>query len=412
MNARNLSWLLACLAFITSCSMLELGRELDELNQDAWLGGQIRGATIDGAPLYIVIIDDVQKTLHSYGTLTADRPAVDYFLMLPMGEYRIVAFQDDNGDLRHNHDEPVGEITGGEPLLLSEPSQERYDLDITLARKPARTGLSLVDAGIDKRRPNTHISLGEVVSLDDPAFSDDMANMGLWQPRRFIDEVSGGLYFLEPYAKDKRPVLFIHGALGHPANWKDVVDSLDHKTQQAWVYYYPTAASLEDISLYLAAYIYELQAQLWFEELSLVAHSMGGLVALRTAQLLDEWLAEYNPVDRLITLSTPWQGHKGAALGAEYAPAAAPSWVDMAPDSNFINALAGTGLPEQIPHYLLFSYRGGDTLGDKADGSVTLSSQLPPDYQRNAAQVIGFNETHVSILSSEEPLQTLKQLLR
>jgi len=148
MNRRILPWFLACLAFITSCSMLELGRELDELNQDAWLGGQIRGAAIDGAPLYIVIIDGAQQTLHSYGTLTADRPAVDYFLMLPMGEYRILAFQDNNGDLEHNHGEPVGEITGGEPLLLSEPSQERYDLDIALERKPKHAGLSLVDGAL------------------------------------------------------------------------------------------------------------------------------------------------------------------------------------------------------------------------------------------------------------------------
>ncbi|MGI9285737.1 MAG: lipase family alpha/beta hydrolase [Pseudomonadales bacterium] len=405
---------LGLLLWLNACGLLGLGEELQKLNQDIMIGGQVTGELRAGAPIYVVVQDQrAGDTLHSYTSVKAGAPEQSYFFMLPPGEYRILAFQDNDGDLRRSKGEPVGEVLDGNPLQLSDVSQEQYELNIVLRRQaPRPLLLDLSTASLAKRRPNTPASLGAIVSLDDPSFSDEAAELGLWQPRQFMDQVVGGLFFLERYRSSKKPVLFIHGALGHPGNWRGAIKSLDRNHYQPWLYYYPTAASLEDVSVYLAWFIYELQAQLGFERLTLVAHSMGGLVALRAAQLLEEYQGNTSPIDRLITLSTPWQGHKGAAMGARLAPAAAPSWLDVSPGSDFLRDLAQRGLPAGVRHMLLFSYRGSSSLGDKADGAVSLTSQLAPEYQIGAERVIGFDETHRTILSGDRPLQTLQMLLR
>ena len=139
---------------------------------------------------------------------------------------------------------------------------------------------------------------------------------------------------------------------------------------------------------------------------------MGGLIALRTAQLLEEYQGQESPIDRLFTFSTPWQGHKGAAIGVQLAPEVVPSWIDIAPGSNFLRDLERRGLPPGLHHVLLFSYGGGSSLGDKADGTVALTSQLDPGFQLRAERVIGFDETHGTILHGEQPLQTLQKLLQ
>ena len=56
------------------------------------------------------------------------------------------------------------------------------------------------------------------------------ARRGLWQPVEFVRQVGAGVYFLEPYDPDKIPVLFVHGALGHPGDWDAIVAALDRNS--------------------------------------------------------------------------------------------------------------------------------------------------------------------------------------
>ena len=399
---------------LNACGFLGLSEELQKLNQDIPIGGQVTGEHSVGSLIYVAVQDQqADGTLHSYTSFKAGEREQSYFFMLPPGRYRLLAFQDENGDRRLTPGEPVGAVLDGNPLDLKDPQQEQYDLNIVLRRqKTFQPLIDLSNAGLNKRRPSTPATLGAIVTLDHPSFSDEAARLGLWKPRQFMDQIVGGLFFLEPYQPDKKPVLFIHGATGHPGNWREAIKALDRERYQPWLYYYPTAAALDDISAYLEWFIYELQAQLKFERLTLIAHSMGGLIALRSAQLLEEYQRHNSPIDRLITFSTPWQGHKGAAIGVQLAPEVVPSWKDIAPGSDFLNDLARRGLPKGVRHVLLFSYRGGNSLGEKADGTVALTSQLDPDYQIRAEHVIGFDETHGTILHGKQPLQTLQQLLR
>jgi hypothetical protein len=61
----------------------------------------------------------------------------------------------------------------------------------------------------------------------------------------------------------------------------------------------------------------------------------------------------------------------------------------------------------------LFSYRGGRSglIGENNDETVALSSELALDLQRAATRVVGFDESHMSILSSEAVAAALGEVL-
>jgi hypothetical protein len=117
-------------------------------------------------------------------------------------------------------------------------------------------------------------------------------------------------------------------------------------------------------------------------------------------------------IPAFISISSPWNGHAAAAEGVEYSPVVAPSWEDMAPNSAFLSALPKTALPPECEHFLLFGYRGRAGLsGEANDGTVTVASELSMPIQREAKQVMGFDETHTSILRSAEVTAKLNAIL-
>ena len=155
-------------------------------------------------------------------------------------------------------------------------------------------------------------------------------------------------------------MLFIHGAMGSPAEWRPMIERLDHTRFQPWLVYYPTAFPLDVTAAGLHRWMQRLHSMYRFSRLLVVAHSMGGLVgrafindALQTA---DGGVAD--TLRLFVTLSTPWQGHSMAALGVQRAPAVAPSWYDMAPGSPFLRAVQAPLPSRESRIYLLFSYSG------------------------------------------------------
>ena len=182
-----------------------------------------------------------------------------------------------------------------------------------------------------------------------------------------------------------------------------MIERLDRTRFQPWFVYYPTALPLDLTGAAVHRWVQRLYSIYGFSRLLVVGHSMGGLVGRAfindAVQHADGGLAD--TLRLFVTLSTPWQGHSMAALGVQHAPAVAPSWHDMAPDSAFLRAVLAQPLPSQIPYYLLFSYSGGSRmLGEANDGVVTLTSELDPRAQQQAVKVYGFAESHGGILGS------------
>jgi pimeloyl-ACP methyl ester carboxylesterase len=194
-------------------------------------------------------------------------------------------------------------------------------------------------------------------SLENPAFKE--ANVP-WNGLRDPEQSSAvsGLYMLEPYDPQKIPVVMIHGFWSSLVTWMEMFNDLRgskdiRDTYQFWFYLYPTgppfwysAAHLrQELALIRQALDPDGRATP-LDQLILVGHSMGGLVAMLQTiesgnqfwQLVSERpLAELrappetrhnltrtfyfhpNPsVRRVITIATPHQGSNVSNLATQW----------------------------------------------------------------------------------------------
>jgi pimeloyl-ACP methyl ester carboxylesterase len=118
-------------------------------------------------------------------------------------------------------------------------------------------------------------------------------------PRKFTEgfidpndaNVQPRLFMLEPYQRGKIPVVFIHGLWSDPVTWTDTVNDLQAQTDiqqqyQFWFFRYPTgrgmlesAAELREQLQWARATIDPNQQDPSLDNIVMVGHSMGGLIA-------------------------------------------------------------------------------------------------------------------------------------
>jgi pimeloyl-ACP methyl ester carboxylesterase len=281
----------------------------------------------------------------------------------------------------------------------------RLDEDFQLQPRYPRD----IDAAPTKLDPNIPVISGKVVNFDDSILSAEVGKVGLWEPWATVKKHGVGIYFLEPYDPNRIPVVFVHGAGGSPQGFKSFVDNLDRKRYQIWLYRYPSGIRIIRASKALAQMLDGLHRRYQFEELAVVAHSMGGLVA-RGALLLSEQATEH--VNLFISISTPWNGHELAKTGVRKAPAVIPSWIDMQSNSDYIKEVFAYPLPDKIDYYLIFGFGSTKSVkGRASDGSVTLASQLDRRIQVRAKRIFGLEYGHVDILYSGETFEIVRGLL-
>ena len=211
-------------------------------------------------------------------------------------------------------------------------------------------------------------------------------------------------------------MLFIHGINGSPRDFRYLIARLNRAHFQAWVFRYRSGAGLRDVTVQLRDAINGIESRYSVSSLIIVAHSMGGLIARDL--LLSRGPEALPEVPLLITLSTPWEGHKGAAFGARFALTPPPSWRDMAPGSAYLSELFGDApgaertLPEGTQHHLFFSYRKSRvSFGESSDEVVSLASQLRGPAQEQASRLYGFDATHLGILSDAAAAAAMNRLL-
>jgi len=155
-----------------------------------------------------------------------------------------------------------------------------------------------------------------------------------------------------------------------------------------------------------------LHRQYGFDELHVVAHSMGGLVSRGGVNLCTQndtckYLRSYT------TLSTPWNGVASAASGVRWAPEVVPVWRDLDPSSEYVTTLFDTPLPDELAYYLIFGFRQSSIFGSESgDGVIVLTSQLRHAAQAQARMMRGYDEGHVSILSNETVINAVNEILQ
>jgi pimeloyl-ACP methyl ester carboxylesterase len=328
-----------------------------------------------------------------------------YYLYLPEGRFSILVFADLDGDDVFEQDEWVGRYGGSKGLTLERekiPSGilEGIDIDVSFDRPRSW------DSPVRIKAPARD---SYVKSLDDPIFSYDVAELGVYSTPAFLKRAGQILYSDEPWDKDRIPIIFVHGVGGTPREWRYFAEGIDRKIYQPWFFYYPSGQGLDKASeaFYRFFLCYDLDQ---WKKVVITAHSMGGLV-VRSA------MNRYNPHPNneilLITFATPYGGSEEAQSALESAPVVIPCWRDVADKSDFIQNLFNRKLPSNTEFYLFFAYRDDAVIkmGENTDGTITLKSQLNKNAQKEAEQVYGYDENHVSILTNKEALEQYNEIL-
>lgn len=231
-----------------------------------------------------------------------------------------------------------------------------------------------------------------------------LANMLEAAPRSYLAgfiEPGGAtqprLTFLEPYQPGKAPVVLIHGLFSDPQAWADMINDLRAapgfmQRHQIWVFRYPTgqgflqsAAVLRRELKAAACALDRDQEDAALHNITLIGHSMGGLIAklqvsysdeliwsrlakqpldeIVTTEATREFLAEasyFDPLDsvqRVIFIASPHGGSlrssglfgRGAALLVEPAPQQEQMLAQLLRDNpGTFNPVVERGLPTSI----------------------------------------------------------------
>jgi pimeloyl-ACP methyl ester carboxylesterase len=396
-----------CLA-VGGCALLKVKQEAEAVNRSTVLVGWISAEKDWVGPIVVAAhtaqADDF-KAIHC----TQLHEIGGFELIVPNGRYELVAFGDANENLRLDAGEPVASYLGAEPVL-ADGSGVVAQLDMEIKRSdmppPVALGSTFNDCGIQRGHST---QAGAIADLDDPLFSREYGNKAYWRPMEFFRQVGGNIYFLEPYDPAKIPILFVHGAGGSPQDWRTFFKHMDRTRYQPWIFYYPSGAGIDSMAHLLSWKLFTLRLKYRFEKLYIAAHSMGGLVV--RSFLIDHSRSVPN-VKLFVSLATPWGGEPTAELGVKYSPGVVPSWIDMQPQGEYMQSLFARKLSSDIDYYLLFGFKGGSNLmRPNNDGTVTLASALRSAAQAEAKQVYGFDEDHVSILSSAPVLNQFEAIL-
>ncbi|HEX5052512.1 MAG TPA: hypothetical protein VFZ65_12115 [Planctomycetota bacterium] len=369
-----------------------------------------------GVPTYAVawVVDDA-GSIEPIGLQPVGDDGVAMFLLRHDKRYNVGAWSDTNGDKVYDGGEPAASVRDVQPLPLDTTSERAGPLPLRLdASNGLPAGQRFVVTDNESELGDAlAIHVGEVVSLDDPRFTVENGEMGMWRPFEFLQRFGVGIYFLGPYDPQKLPVIFVYGISGSPQDWRVMLESLDTTKVQPWFFHYPGGMRIERSAGALVTGMLMLEQKLGFARLAVVAHSMGGLVSRGAIQRAAEQ-AGSNFIPRFVSISTPWGGHESAADGVRRLNYPVPSWRDMDPQSDYLRSILSRPLPAGTQHDLIFSFKttGGFGMPNDNDGTVGVASELVTSVQEQAHSVFGLPLGHAEILTSPVTLRHVEAALR
>ncbi len=354
-------------------------------------------------PLLVVAVTDRFQKREIVASRILQAPVEYYQALLPEGDYDLYFFADLDGNGYFDAHEMIGQ-TPGKPIKIS-----RADVKdgLTFHGPPFTLNLNRPATAELPIKVKVREQAYAYPSLDDEFFDPKYGPMGLYDPKAMFIHTQRYLFSLEKFDPEKTIVLFVHGIGGTPRDFKYLVDGLEKSRYQPWFYFYPSGLPLQKLGSLLANLLelgnkspsYQLQRVI------VVAHSMGGLVALSALnELCMDGPRPY--LKGYISFNSPYGGVEAAKMAGKM-PVVVPSWVDIATGSTFLERLYQGKALKNIPFYLFFGYKTGDS----SDGTIALHSQLEPKIHLNASKSYGFNATHVGILNDEESRRTFIRTL-
>ena len=401
--------LVLSLATLAGCSnLVKLNRDLKDYEKRVVeFSGTLRSSTCPDCVTIVVVVGKNGKPI-SYKIF--ESPG-DFKIFLSSQAELIFAFHDTNNNLEFDADEPFAWQGLTDELKKEMPTR---DLVLDIQQNRGEAGIAPRGSLFDLRNKlieGISIQLGSLADLGNERFDPEFAELGMWQPMRFMKKGLAGIYFLEPYSPDKTPVLFIHGINGTPRDFAALIEHLDRRKYQPWFFYYPSGVEIPMVGVGLLGILNKLWMEHKFKEIHLVAHSMGGLVGRSFLNSCREAF-ECDFVRTFVSMSSPFGGAQHAKNGVDYSPVVMPVWRSMSPDSAFLRDLFSMPLMNGVRHHLVFGFRNTNVLSTTSgDGTIPLDSQLPSLAQEQAASLRGFDEDHLSILTSAQVGAYLNRIL-
>lgn len=393
--------ILLFISLLSGCSnFMNLSNEIEAINSLTNQYTVTLSEPVVGSAVIIEQITDINESdIDGYDAIIGGSSIA---LQMSNEIHYLLLFEDKNKDLTLQSDEAFS-------VIRLKDYQDKDTIKVTLRVNEEDVPQAFVNHSLTSLL-NIEIDLveiGTVVSLSDPPFAKENAELGMWQPLTFMVNNNTGLYFLSEYDPNKIPILFVHGINSTAADFASLIDKIDHSKYQVWVFNYPTGLSLSLISKGLGNFLYTITSDYNIEQMHIVAHSMGGLV-------VENYMRQCSvgnlckSVNSIATISSPFGGVSSARQGVEYSPVVMPAWVDLDPEGQFIQTLFNDAGKLQPPHFLLFSYNSGQlfTTGNN-DGVIDLSSQLSRHAQLHAEQIRGYDESHLSILDNDDLFEDL-----
>jgi pimeloyl-ACP methyl ester carboxylesterase len=371
------------------------------------VGGRILNPQQRIEPLLLVAVCNQYRKNEIVAVVQIQKSVNYYMAFLPTGDYELFIFSDLDG----NEDFESNEVVG---RAIVSVNPERSIANAVLEGPPITLDFNhptAVDFRVNEKvRPTSYV----YTSLDDKFFDPKYGTIGLYNPTEFISHTQGFIFGLENYDQQKTMVLFVHGISGTPRDWKYIVDGLDRRRFQPFFFYYPTGLQLDKLGTVLAEIIDHIGRNTKdnTSKIVIVAHSMGGLVALSAINKLSEnGLPPY--LTMYCSFSTPYGGSDPAEYWKTKTPIMTPSWRDIATSSDFLQDITRRSFPKKLPFYVFFTYTDPSSIipRESGDGVISLRSQLVPSMQVAATKILGFYESHMGILNNEAARISFLQFL-
>jgi len=406
MNKKILKIIYLCsLIALPSCTFLiKTNKQAQTLSHLGQISGTVSGDGLNGTSIVVGMLKHTNGQVQMTNQKQLDENAAFTF-NLPEDQYYLVAYIDENQNFRRDSNERStmyqSKVNGNSEIILK---KNQHQKNITIEFKSLTNNILILNETYTTDKITDNI--GKIVSLDSPLFDQENVKLGFWHPIDFVDQVVGGLFLLKPYEQDKTPVIFIHGIMGNPQEFSAVINKLNKNKFQPWVLYYPTGVPLDYISQYLVDALHALHHKYKFNNVQLISHSMGGLIAR-------SYINKHSDANQLfdislyITINSPLNGLDSAARGVESSPVIIASWRDLASNSKFIKSLHNRRLPKSIPYHLFFSYLDGEN----GDGLIPLTSQLSVSLQEEALRIYANEASHAGILRDEQFIKRLSAII-
>jgi pimeloyl-ACP methyl ester carboxylesterase len=397
---------------LSSCAIIGLKKHIESMEEYGVVTVRVSAPPNHSKPTYALAWISTATGLRSAGLQRIGDDNVASFILRIDRSYYVGAFTDLNDNHSYDVGEPGDYVAGVTPVSLGDPNAQVKVLNLTLHANhnlPPGTTIAIPEEDKELGR-QLDLALGKIASFDDPDFATDAGGSGLWRPLDFLSHSEPGIYFTEPYDPNRIPVLLVYGIGGTPQDMRYLAEHFDRKRYQMWIYHYPSGMRLDRVSRAMATGLLILKERYLFTRCDVVAHSMGGLVA-RAGISQAVRLAGVNYIPRFVSISTPWGGHSAATAGIRRLRKPVPSWLDVAPESEFLTRTYATPLPPGTSHLLIYGSKKGGPFWLKGanDGVVTVESETDPRIKKTAAKVIYLPYGHVDILGQEKTLtETLK----